>query len=411
MPQRAASRPANIAVLSGFYAPEVAGIGPYSAELAEALAAKGHAVRVIAAFPFYPEWRARVPPRTLLYRTERRGGVCVTRCRVYVPRNPRPGRRLAHEVSWMFAVAPLLARLAWWADVWFVVTPSFGSAVLGALLARGLGARVHLHVQDVVPDVALESGHLRPGLANWLARALAGWTYRSFRSISALGEPMAARLARYGNGGRGTAVIAPNWVRNRSPTHARLPESLAGRPYAVYAGSFGKKQDLAMLVEAAHLLSARDGPVIAVLGDGPGRDVVERAGSRLVWLGLVDDATYGAVLHHALAGIVALAPGVGDSVVPSKLAGYLGAGRPVVVAADAESEAARVVARAKCGVTVPPGRPDLLADALCRLGADRAAREAFGASGLAYADAQWRKDVIVGRIETVLLALSARRRT
>lgn len=405
------SPPARIAVLSSFYAPEVAGIGPYTAELAEALAAKGHDVRVVSAFPFYPEWRARVPQGTLLYRTERRDGVRVTRCRVYVPRNPRAGRRLAHEMSWMFAAAPLLARLAWWADVWFVVTPSFGSAVLGAMLARAFGARVHLHVQDVVPDVALESGHLRPGIGNWLARALAGWTYRSFGSVSVLGDSMAARLARYRDVGRGRAVIAPNWVRDRAPTHATLPERLAGRPYAVYAGSFGRKQDLAMLVEAADLLSARDGPAIAVLGDGPGRDVVERAGSRLVWLGLVDDATYGAVLHHALAGIVALAPGVGDSVVPSKLAGYLGAGRPVVVAADAESEAARVVARARCGVTVPPGRPDLLADALCRLGADRAAREAFGAAGLAYADARWRKDAIGARIEKVLLALRARRRT
>lgn len=401
----AATHPLKIALLSASYAPERTGIGPYSAELAEALAARGHAVRVIAAFPFYPEWRSAVPPRTLVYRTERRDSVRVTRCRVYVPRNPRPARRLAHEVSWMLAAGAFVPRLAMWADVWLVVTPSFGSAVLGALLARGLKARVHLHVQDVVPDVAMESGQL--GLGFWwkVAWRLARWTYRSFRSVSVLSESMAARLRRYTREAAGAQVIAPNWVRHASGTGARLPEPLARRPYGLYAGSFGRKQDLALLAEAAQLLSARSGPAIAVLGDGPGRDIVQQAGGQLVWLGVVDEATYEAVLNHALAGIVALAPGVGDSVVPSKLAGYLGAGRPVVVAADADSEAARVVARARCGVRIPPGRADLLADTLCLLAADQRTWQAFGTSGRAYAKAQWDKETIVGRIEAALLAL------
>ena len=36
----------------------------------------------------------------------------------------------------------------------------------------------------------------------------------------------------------------------------------------------------------------------------------------------------------------------------------------MIVAADAESETAQIVERAGCGVVVPPGRPDLLADAI-----------------------------------------------
>jgi colanic acid biosynthesis glycosyl transferase WcaI len=185
----------------------------------------------------------------------------------------------------------------------------------------------------------------------------------------------------------------------------RLPERLTGRAYALYAGSFGRKQDLVLLTEAARLLSERGGPTIAVLGDGPGRDALERAGDGIVWLGLVDEATYRSVLEHALAGIVALAPGVGDSVVPSKLAAYLGAGRPVVVAADLESEAARVVARGACGVRIPAGRADLLADSLLLLARDRRMCEEFGASGLAYAQAHWEKEKIVSAIEGALFAL------
>jgi hypothetical protein len=67
----------------------------------------------------------------------------------------------------------LLPKLALWADVWLIVTPSFGSALLGALLVRCLNARVHLHVQDVVPDVAVESGQLGSGMGLRIAGQLA----------------------------------------------------------------------------------------------------------------------------------------------------------------------------------------------------------------------------------------------
>ncbi|HCG00097.1 MAG TPA: glycosyltransferase WbuB, partial [Chloroflexi bacterium] len=39
------------------YAPEVVGIGPYTTELAEYLAAAGHEVSVLTGFPYYPHWK------------------------------------------------------------------------------------------------------------------------------------------------------------------------------------------------------------------------------------------------------------------------------------------------------------------------------------------------------------------
>jgi colanic acid biosynthesis glycosyl transferase WcaI len=307
----------------------------------------------------------------------------------------------------MFAALGPVARLVTWADVWLVVSPSFGSAVLGALLARVFRARVHLHVQDVVPDIAMESGQLGSGLGLRLARRVARWTYRSFRSFSVLSESMAGRVRAHTGGAAARQLIAPNWVRRASGNAAQLPERLSGRAYALYAGSFGRKQDLALLTEAARLLAARQGPAIVVLGDGPGRDVLERAETGIVWLGLVDDATYRSVLENALAGIVAMAPGVGDSVVPSKLASYLAAGRPVVVAASVTSEAARLVRRVHCGTVMPPGRPDLLADALCRLAGDPKERTEQGSRGRTYAAEHWDRDRIVSRLEAALRDLTS----
>ena len=41
------------------FTPELIGIGKYTGEMAEWLAARGHEVRVVTAPPYYPEWRVR----------------------------------------------------------------------------------------------------------------------------------------------------------------------------------------------------------------------------------------------------------------------------------------------------------------------------------------------------------------
>ena len=63
------------------YAPEPVGIGKYSGELAEWLAAQGHQVRVITAPPYFPQWEARGN----CYRRERLQGVDVQHCPLWVP--------------------------------------------------------------------------------------------------------------------------------------------------------------------------------------------------------------------------------------------------------------------------------------------------------------------------------------
>jgi hypothetical protein len=56
------------------YRPEVTGIGPYTAGLAEHLAARGDDVTVITGLPHYPAWRiARGTPRAVVRRETIRG--------------------------------------------------------------------------------------------------------------------------------------------------------------------------------------------------------------------------------------------------------------------------------------------------------------------------------------------------
>jgi glycosyltransferase involved in cell wall biosynthesis len=104
--------------------------------------------------------------------------------------------------------------------------------------------------------------------------------------------------------------------------------------------------------------------------------------------------------------VVGLASGLAGYVVPSRLYGILSAGRPVIVAADPESETARVVEREGCGVVIPPARPELLAQAI------RAAHDGeldlaeMGARARAYVLREADREVAFDRYRSLLRELA-----
>jgi glycosyltransferase involved in cell wall biosynthesis len=131
----------------------------------------------------------------------------------------------------------------------------------------------------------------------------------------------------------------------------------------------GHAQDLDSLVRAGTFLRDLDDLAIFIIGTGA-RHAELVALAELLEVDQVSFLYYQAreVLADSLSAadihVVGLAPGLAGYVVPSRLYGILAVARPVIVAADAESETAQVVQRVGCGIVVPPGRPELLARAI-----------------------------------------------
>ena len=109
------------------YAPENIGTGKYTSELCEWLAARGHDVRVVTAPPYYPAWKVWPEYRRFGFKRERRNGVDVVRCPIWVPAQPRGATRMLHLAS--FALTSLFAfvhAMAWRPQAKTTVAP-FGS--------------------------------------------------------------------------------------------------------------------------------------------------------------------------------------------------------------------------------------------------------------------------------------------
>jgi glycosyltransferase involved in cell wall biosynthesis len=104
--------------------------------------------------------------------------------------------------------------------------------------------------------------------------------------------------------------------------------------------------------------------------------------------------------------VVGLASGLAGYVVPSRLYGILSAGRPVLVAADPDSETARVVGREGCGVLVPPDRPELLARVIRQARDGELDLEEMGRRGREYVVREADREVAFARYRELIRGLA-----
>ena len=140
------------------YSPELTGIGKYTGEMVEWLAAQGHEVRVITAPPYYPQWQVGENYSAWRYKREE-GAATVWRCPLYVPKQPSTLKRLLHLGS--FAASsffPLMAQRRWKPDRIIGVVPTLFCTPGMRLLAKLSGARTVLHIQDYEVDAMLGLG-------------------------------------------------------------------------------------------------------------------------------------------------------------------------------------------------------------------------------------------------------------
>ncbi|WZB63938.1 WcaI family glycosyltransferase [Achromobacter xylosoxidans] len=264
------------------YAPELTGIGKYSAELAEWLAARGHCVSVVTAPPYYPQWRVHDGYRAGRYAREERAGVSVRRAPLWVPARPGGVKRLLHLASFALSSLPSLLRAAAGRpDVILVVEPALFCAPAAWLAARLCGARAWLHVQDYEVDAAFELGLLKGA---WLRRAVARaerWLMRRFDRVSTISERMLA-LARDKGVEPARAVLLPNWIDAQAIT-----PDLDGGAYraqlgipadaivALYSGNMGGKQGLQVLADVARRLEGETRLWFVFCGQGPERAALQ----------------------------------------------------------------------------------------------------------------------------------------
>ena len=404
----------KILIYSANFAPEPTGIGKYSGEMAEWLAAQGHEVRVVAAPPYYPSWQLAEGYAWPPYRTETWKGCTVYRAPLWVPRNPGGLKRVLHLASFSLTSLPVMLRQwAWRPDVVLTVAPSFMCSPLGWLTARATGASAWLHVQDFEVDVAFSMGLFKGRASRRVVRTLESFMMRRFDAVSTISGRM-LDLLRTKHVPTERCHFFPNWVdiQHIKPlTGVSSYRQQLGIPehavVCLFSGSLGRKQGLMVIPEAAQKLSTRVDIHFVVCGDGVMKPELAHAASQLDrfhLLPLQPLERLPDLLGLADIHILPQSPEAEDLVLPSKLTGMVSSGRPIIATCNPDSEIASVVSQ--CGLVVPPENAPALAQAILQLADAPEQRRRLGDAARQYAEDQIGRDAVLGRLADDLAKLS-----
>ena len=404
----------KIALICYVYPPEHCPAGVMVSELATDLAARGHEVTVVTGWPNHPKGRLFEGFRRRFRRIERQGGHRVMRVGHAIGPQKRMLTRL--WVYLTFAISSLFNTLTLGRQdaVLCLSTPIFGdwTALALAKLWRARSVRV---IMDILPEAASHTGMIRTdSLLYRVLRRLDTANCRGYDIITTLGEGLRGQiLARRIDSDR--VKVTPLWLDpdrvrplDRDNPWRREHGIDRERFVALLAGTIGYASGAQILIDVAEALTDRPDILILVVGEGPVKDemmqlAAERRLDNIRFEPFQPAERLSEMQSAADVGLVTVRPQSGFTSVPSKMLGYMAAGRAVVVAAPEQTDVVQIVRDGDCGVVTGAQDAEALAAALAELADDRARCERLGAHAREYLLSHFSREAVVARYERLIV--------
>lgn len=382
------------------YWPDESATAQLLTDLAQALAARGWEVHVIAG----GDGPAQHGP-VAIHRTGGSNRVASLAARV------------ASYARFLLGARRTLAALVRPGDVVVLKTdpPLLSALATGVVLRRG--GRAVQWLQDIYPDIvwAHQGAWLAPLLAPLRAARDAAWR-RSHRVVVVGADMRAPVIAARVPPAR--VAHRPNWAPRElesAPVAAdvqarRTRLGWNGRFVVAYSGNLGRVHTFAAMVDAAERLRSERDIAWAIIGGGPRltevqAGVAQRRLDSVQFLPPTPRTELAAALAAADVHLVTLRPGFATLVYPSKLAGILASGRPAVFVGPPQAELAVFLEREHCGVVVPPDDGVRLAAVLRRLRDEPEFRAALGSAARQAYERHFRLATAVEAWDTLLRAV------
>ena len=396
--------PPRIIFVNRVYWPAQAATAQLLTDLAEGLAGRGWKVHVIAAGD-----GPGLHHGVVIHRTgggEQHGGL-VSRTVNYTRFIRRARRQLASLAQPGDVVVPMTDP------------PLLGAALTGT--ARARGARVVHWIQDIYPEIVTAHLGVLAGLFLWPLRRKRDAAWRAADCCVTLGEEMAGTVARRGVPG-GRIAVVPNWAPRElmaEPGAVAVAAHRAAWGYTdkfivAYSGNLGRVHEFNAVIGAADRLKNRPEFVFLFIGAGARIEEVRSAArarglENIRFLPPAPREQLAAALAAADAHLVTLRPEFAGLVYPSKLAGVLAAGRPVLFVGPLGGEIARLLERERCGLAVAPAEGNRLAEIVAQWQASPAARAQQGRQARAAYEKHFTLAAALRRWEEILRPAGASR--
>jgi glycosyltransferase involved in cell wall biosynthesis len=298
-------------------------------------------------------------------------------------------------------------------DVVFATHTPLTVGLAGASLGRHFGVPFVFEVRDLWPQALVNVGALKNPAAIWWLRRMARKIYRQAQHIVALSPGMKDGIVRAGVPQDRVTVI-PNasdldlFRPDLDGSGARQRLGLGDRFAAVYFGAMGLANGLDYVIEAGRILAERGQHhiVLVLHGGGGKREELEALARQcklqnIVFSDLVADKTEVARIVAGCDVCLTIYRAAKEQTwSPNKLFDSLAAGKPILI--NVGGWLGDLVEDKACGWSLPPDRPEALAEALEKLAGDRAMCEQMGRNARALAQREFDRHLLAARLEKVL---------
>jgi colanic acid biosynthesis glycosyl transferase WcaI len=378
----------RILLLNLYYPPDTSATAKMAATVAEALSAR-HEVTVLCGRPSYDPTERR-PWR--LWQTELAERVKIVRVGSTDYPRFQMKRRVLNYLSYVALAIPQALFLR--CDVVLAMTDPPFEGIVGAIVALLKGKPYVYNIRDMYPDMAIGGAIVRPGLLARIWERLHRWALRRATRVIVLGEDMRARIIAKGVDASRVEIVRDG--TDIPPSDAPGPlldeeiiRTIRGdyRFVLVHAGNLGFYGAWETLITAARELGA-DGVGLVFVGEGAQRAHVEalaRETKNVRFLPFFPANKIPSVLAAADAHVITVKRGLEGVVVPSKLYGILAAGKPILVVAPEETDAASLGAKFGFAVSADPDRSERVVAAIRSLVVDQAKVQNMGRAARAVA--------------------------
>ena len=296
--------------------------------------------------------------------------------------------------------------------IWGISTP-LTAAWAAAQVARWRRVPWVFEVQDLWPAFPIAMGAVPTTLARQQLYQLEKRLYKSARHILPLSPDMTRYVTDLGIAAdkvttvlNGTDLELAARATPEAVEALRQEQGLTGKRVILYAGTFGRANDIPTLVAAAEAMAADDSDVVWLfLGHGFFEPLIAEAAAR--WPGRIrlvgGQARHEVFAWFALASVSVvsfLGLPVLNSNSPAKLYDSLAVGTPVVVTNSGWSK--QLVEQEGCGWYTPAGDAPALAALLIQLLAQPALLIMAGACGRSLAARAFNRQTLAAVVQQVL---------
>ena len=406
----------KLLMVVAYFVPEIASAAHVYFDLARAFIKKGHEVDIITSYPRKFNLHKNDADKEFPAE-ETIEGIRVHRCKHIAKRDNIVLRGLEHFLlpRYYFKTYRQLGKNF---DVCLMYIPPLPLYYFARKIKRYDGTPSILNYQDFHPQELTDVGVMKNKLMIKIMEYIEKESYKNADYITVLSRGGIEYVVNRGGNQNKiqhiyNGVLLSDFEKRLMKKDFKIKEGIGNKNLISYVGILSPFQGIDNILDVAKELEGEDDIVFYIVGDGMVRthleDRIRNEKMRNVrLLPLQPREEYFNIIHSSDISIVSLDDRMKAPCLPGKIINLMATKQPVIAIVPDDSETARVVEEAKCGIVTEQGNKNQLAKAILKMKDDAEFRKEVGVRGRQFLEEEMNLDINVVRYEQIFKTIKTK---